>query len=929
MNPVYASDIFKNDGAIKSFAEDLEVLRKEQALNAKQAKILEDAVRSLTGATEAEQDAIQEQVREARRINSAYKRYKDSISETSIAVEKLRAETNEVNKINRLTVKLNNSAKGSYDRLSAQYSLIKIRLNKMGDATAEARKEKEKMERVAKSLRDRMKELQKQTGDNTLNVGNYQDALENLQGPIGDTIGGVKSLGAQFKALLKNPVALVLTAIVGALVALGRAFFRSEKGALLLAKASGFLQGVLSSLVKIASDLADKLTGAFENPKEAAGGFLEFISGQFTNRISALGTMALNMGKAFALMFKKDGAEEMTAALEELGKASQRLVTGLDPEQQEKLNQAFSDGVVSVNETVNAFTRLEVKKREVARLNTLLTRQAEQLRTQEELYQQAADDTTLSLTQQAEALERALAVGEKRIQKEIVIARESLGLLRQELSLRKSNGEDVLALLEQETGAIVAVEQAERELALFRANAASQRRLITRDAYERELDFAIDLFDAEKTRLERIASNSENSLSIRAAALGKIIELDRSAFAEQIRLTEEFTGQRVKLNELALIDDERIVRERLAQLQIDDIVMGRILEILRERKMMTQDIADLEVELTKIRKEEGATSVRVLSGANKELERQIELRNQLAVTTAKRLTTTPDAAGPQSIYDLLGITIGDAEKQALADATSFAIEQVQALAQAKVDAANQAVAAADREVEAANRKLDNDIRQAELGLAVNITRSRLELAIAEERQRQSLEQQRKAQKEQEFLQSLSQVSSLVTASARILAEVPFPASLAAVGLMFGSFAFAKIRARRATREYGEGDFSMLSGPSHSSKSKGIPLGIGPDGVAEYAEGGEARAIFSKKAVGKYGGRRLRNLVDGINNLRFEELFNNSFATIAAVPTQTLAVDTSKMENELSAIRANGESSWHSTPDGRRVRTYKNQIEYYD
>ena len=64
-------------------------------------------------------------------------------SENAKKLAELKLAQQEANQINKLIVKINQSAEGSYNRLSAQYSLNKIYLNNMTKAERENTEEGE------------------------------------------------------------------------------------------------------------------------------------------------------------------------------------------------------------------------------------------------------------------------------------------------------------------------------------------------------------------------------------------------------------------------------------------------------------------------------------------------------------------------------------------------------------------------------------------------------------------------------------------------------------------------------------------------------------------------------------------------------------------------------------------------------------------
>lgn len=90
------------------------------------------------------------------------------------------AQIREANRVAELEVAIANSAEGSYNRLSAQYALNKIRLNQMGEADEEAVRAKRALELETKALYQQMIKLQEATGNHTLSVGNYKKVWNGL-----------------------------------------------------------------------------------------------------------------------------------------------------------------------------------------------------------------------------------------------------------------------------------------------------------------------------------------------------------------------------------------------------------------------------------------------------------------------------------------------------------------------------------------------------------------------------------------------------------------------------------------------------------------------------------------------------------------------------------------------------------------------------
>lgn len=86
----------------------------------------------------------------------------------------------EANQVAQLQATIANSAEGSYNRLSAQYALNKIRLNQMSAAEREAADSGKKLEAETNTIYQRMTKLQEATGSYKLSVGHYQKTWDGL-----------------------------------------------------------------------------------------------------------------------------------------------------------------------------------------------------------------------------------------------------------------------------------------------------------------------------------------------------------------------------------------------------------------------------------------------------------------------------------------------------------------------------------------------------------------------------------------------------------------------------------------------------------------------------------------------------------------------------------------------------------------------------
>ena len=248
----------------------------------------------------------------------------------------------------------------------------------------------------------------------------------------------------------------------------------------------------------------------------------------------------------------------------------------------------------------------------------------------------------------------------------------------------------------------------------------------------------------------------------------------------------------------------------------------------------------------------------------------------------------------------------------LGEALDTIKDNISSLIDAWNQAAEAAVDAANKQVEAAQKVLDAEIEARNNGYANEVVTAQKELALAKINQDKALKEKEKAQKAQLAIDSITQASSLVTASANLWSSLssvkiigPILAA-AAITAMWGSFAAAKIKAAQVTsqsEQYGEGGLEFLEGGSHASGND-IDLGVENKRHRRMrAEGGEALAIINKKRTRQYRDL-LPGIIESLNKGTFEQTYMQSFATpvdlqIAGLGQRT---DLSRLERDVTRIK---------------------------
>ena len=300
---------------------------------------------------------------------------------------------------------------------------------------------------------------------------------------------------------------------------------------------------------------------------------------------------------------------------------------------------------------------------------------------------------------------------------------------------------------------------------------------------------------------------------------------------------------------------------------------------------------------------------------------QIEAAKQMIANLNKELKKLPTGfnefiaeIGEYGVGGTLLHRLGFDKDQidALKEAVDTIIGFIQDIVDAEVEAAERQVELAEKRVDAAKSAYDAEIEARNNGYAneVATTKKELELARAEQTKKEQI--LKEAQRKQQQIETLTQISSLVTASAQLwssFASVPMvgPAlALAAIATMWGSFAVAKVKAAQLAKEseqYGEGGLEFLEGGSHASGND-IDLGVENKRHRRMrAEGGEALAIISKKRTRQYRDI-LPGIIESLNKGTFEQTYLQSFAApiglqIAGIGQQT---DLSRLEQDVTRIK---------------------------
>lgn len=467
---------------------------------------------------------------------------------------------------------------------------------------------------------------------------------------------------------------------------------------------------------------------------------------------------------------------------------------------------------------------------------------------------------------------------------------------------------------------------------------------IIKNKWDKELQIAREATDKEAAQInvkrlqneQQLIQNeiaitqegTEEMLALRIANLDKQEQIEK----EQLKSREDY----YKMSEEQMQKALDSITEKYKTKRLQEDAKFWVTMANRELKAR-QDIAEAvfrqeahtEREKSMFKLEQEKFRLEAILETNKTAaEKMTDLEVEAVQETIKAIESEMSRLPYDNIYDLIGLKMTDEQRQALGDIWGVVKDQLQSVIDAYKDAADAAKDSADKQVDSAQRILEAEIEARANGYANSVETARKELELAKQNQQEAIKEQQKAKEAQLNLDAMTQVSSLVTATANIwkafggISVVGPALAIAGIATMWSSFIGAQMKARSlAKQEFGEGTVELLEGGSHAS---GNDIDLGYDKKTHKyrrAEGGEFFAVINKKES-----RRHRNLIpDVINSLNdgtFTQKYQRANDALGGIIIQS-GTDVSRLEKDVHAIKKQGEEMRFVDNEGKIIVKYKN------
>lgn len=548
--------------------------------------------------------------------------------------------------------------------------------------------------------------------------------------------------------------------------------------------------------------------------------------------------------------------------------------------------------------------------------------------------EQAAQDATNRAAELSKEQKKAIEAAKKQ---RIADRKAVIDAIQLEISVTAAGTDKMLSLRQDKINA-----QRQLELEQNRQKVASEKQ----DEAAINAKYDQMLLDDRKAFENELSAIRQQSLQAELNAINLQIAVTRKGTDEMLNLKlaaiekqRQIEIEKNRQTDVKLRQDEAAINAKY-DAQVKETTIDFRTQLAMELLNIQQDFDQSEFDLLD-KNERQKTQFR-LQMERERLQKILELNRKNGkdltaeqVATIKNQIAAIDKTAKRSpynnLYEVLGIGLDSDQQDALNTAISAAVDGINSAIDAWLQEADAAITAANARVDAAQRALDAEIEARNNGYANNVVQAQKELELEKQQQQKAIEEKQKAQKAQLAIDTITQASSLITASANIwssLSGIPIVGvglAVAALATMWASFLASKAKAAQVAKEsYGDGTVELLQGGSHASGND-IDLGMTKDGKNRRAEGGEYFAIINKRNSRRFGSI-IPDVINSFNDGTFADKYqraNSDMAGVALAMVGASGTDVSALERGVDAIRKQGERSRFVDGDGNTIEVYKN------
>jgi hypothetical protein len=566
---------------------------------------------------------------ENKRLRESFKKGEISAEELSEALAKNNQVLTEQKKQRKDNINVLNTENNSRKALEQSIKKNNEELRNLDTTTEKGKKRAKELTEELKSQREQLNQAKKAAGDYTSNIGNYANEI----------ISAVTELKKQAEQQKNN-----ILALEKAKQATSESSEEYEKVTLALQEQNEALENTSTELKKYGEDIEDaivitdgaeqsmlsfddtlqELPGGFQQATQGAKNlgkqFLRLLANPIIALIAAIVLGLTAMFKAFKKtqegqdtfnkLFVQASAiiDTVLGRIGRLAQAAVKLIKGDVKGAAELATGAFKGMREEIENTVKEAGNLADARHELRKLTVDLTTSIAELQKFAEEQGAIADDATKSFQERQIAADRAFSAEVSARSKEIELAKANLSIIQRENALKQQQGFLTDELRQAEADAKVLVIEAEKAKTLAVLNNTKRINELRQDNFEQELDFLLDVADAQKTVNERRLTDDNLALGERKKIFKETEKLLNDSFDQQLALFERENEINLNRSKLLELNNQEIF-EYARGLGLSEIETNRLLEVIKERRFALQDLADAQRDLTdeEVERQEAAT----------------------------------------------------------------------------------------------------------------------------------------------------------------------------------------------------------------------------------------------------------------------------------------------------------------------------------
>jgi len=821
-------DIFANIDKLEKRLADLAKQRQKdlELINPNNEKALKQAVKDVENLTKASKQLETER----KKAVVTRKKLADLSDEELIQREKLKIANRERIQVAKQQAILLNKESGEIEKLRAKLSLTTLEWKKLSKNELENTKKGKDLIKSKKQLTEKLKELEKATGDNRRNVGNYTDALKGLSGQFGIVGAGAASIASGFRAIKG-----IIPALVGGFKTLRGAIISTGIGALVVAFAS-----LVTFLTRTQRGL--------DFVKRAFAGVTATID-VIIDRISKFGEA---IGAAFSGDFSK------------AAKLFKESVSGVGDEIAKEASQA-----VQLEKDLQA-----LEKREIS-LITVRAKKANQIA---ELERLAEENKNKDKKRAAEQLKEAIELQKSISDIEVSIAKERARIKSAQVAASESTNDD----LREEAQLLADVENVEKQREDRIRGLTRKLNSLTKAQVKNTA--AVKDNNKEQDRLDKLQISIDKNADLRIQAIQSIQSKIDKAEAET---SKDSTERLLRLEEIKskAINEQRekdfdkfIALLEKQEEQLIAFFGENSAEVIAFRAEAGQELLLVEAknqELSELQLEESeARKLKIIQDSNKARIKEIDD----TVKKAFKLVKDDNEKNEQLFRDSIKSIEGEQERvdKERADKAKERADRQKELLEGIADTAQKIGAAinagferqldlASSLVEEQAEAVESQRQRAEQGLENTLAFEQQQLA---EREAERIRAEKKAKQAAEFITLLNLVSS-------------YAASGDTNALARGLVDFSLLKALETGLGFEEGGYTGDNGTKQiSGVVHGQEFVVTADDVKRFGLAGKSGDEFGEAMSDYFYSPLQQNLYDSqSNNFKKGMTVSNSFASL--------------------------------------------------